>query len=62
VKAVVKTIVDEFMVLPKDATTPDAQVGGWVGMNRWGVRREWCRGQERGLKMPSGVVLVNNLC
>jgi hypothetical protein len=23
------------------------QVGGWVGMNRWGVRREWCMGQER---------------
>ena len=22
-------------------------VGHGVGMNRWGVRREWCRGQER---------------
>jgi thioesterase domain-containing protein len=23
------------------------QVGGWVGMNRCGVRREWCIRQER---------------
>ena len=22
-------------------------VGGLLGMNRWAVRREWCRGQER---------------
>jgi hypothetical protein len=22
-------------------------VGGWVGMNRWAMRREWCIGQER---------------